>query len=45
MKWVQESLNSVKATAASALLDTAAKATEWGTILINTIEKLLNKKW
>merc|ERR1712010_261878 len=28
MKWVQESLNSVKATAASALLDTAAKATE-----------------
>jgi len=26
MKWVQESLNSVKATAASALLDTAAKA-------------------
>ena len=28
MKWVQESLNSVKATAASALLDTAAKANE-----------------
>jgi uncharacterized protein involved in tolerance to divalent cations len=25
MKWVQESLSSVKATAASALLDTAAK--------------------
>jgi len=25
MKWVQESLNSVKATAASALLDTAGK--------------------
>jgi uncharacterized protein involved in tolerance to divalent cations len=28
MKWVQESLSSVKAAAASALLDTAAKATE-----------------
>ena len=37
MKWVQESLNSVKATAASALLDTAA---EWTTIIINTIEEL-----
>jgi len=38
MKWVQESLNSVKATAASALLDTAGK--DWRSIIINTIEKL-----